>query len=156
MWYRKFDTNTLILGFVRSKVDHYIYSKEEGRNFIYVELYVIDILLIGNNMNAIKEVKKQLSSKFNMEDIGTMKFILGIEIKRDQANIKIWLNQKKYIETVLKRFNMQDYKHVKVPIPMGARLTIEQCPNTQEEMEDMTCVPYEIFVGSIMYVMVFT
>jgi hypothetical protein len=62
----------------------------------------------------------------------------------------------KYIETILKCFNMQDCKPVKVPIPMGARLTIEQCPKTQLEIKDMACVPYESVVGSIMYVMVFT
>jgi hypothetical protein len=58
MWYQKFDTYILSLGFVRRKVDHCIYSKEEGGNFIYVALYVDDMLLIGNNMDAIKEVKK--------------------------------------------------------------------------------------------------
>jgi hypothetical protein len=66
------------------------------------------------------------------------------------------LNQKKYIETILKRFNMQDCKPVKVPIPMGARLIVEQCPKTQEEIEDMACVPYASVVGSLMYVMVCT
>jgi uncharacterized protein related to proFAR isomerase len=66
---------------VRSKVDHCIYSKEEGENFIYVALDVNDILLIGNNMEAIKEVKKQLSSNFNMKDINAAKFILGMDIK---------------------------------------------------------------------------
>jgi hypothetical protein len=45
---------------------------------------------------------------------------------------------------------------VKVPIPMGARLNDEQCPKTQEEIEDMTRVPYAIFVGSLMYAMVCT
>jgi hypothetical protein len=33
MWYQNFDTYILILGFVRSKVDHFIYSKEEGVSF---------------------------------------------------------------------------------------------------------------------------
>jgi hypothetical protein len=45
---------------------------------------------------------------------------------------------------------------VKVPIPLGARLTIEWCPKTQEEIEDMTHVPYASVVGSIMYAMVCT
>jgi hypothetical protein len=45
---------------------------------------------------------------------------------------------------------------VKVPILVGARLIVEQCPRTQEEIEDMTCVPYESVVGSLMYVIVFT
>jgi hypothetical protein len=51
---------------------------------------------------------------------------------------------------------MQDCKPVKVPIPVGARLTVEQCPKTQEEIEDMAHVPYASVVGSLMYVMVCT
>ena len=47
MWYQNFKTYILSLGFVRSKVDHYIYSKEEGGHFIYVALHVDDMLLIG-------------------------------------------------------------------------------------------------------------
>jgi hypothetical protein len=118
---------------VRSKFDHCIHSKEEGRRFIYVALYVNDMLLIEKIMNAIKEVKKQLSSKFDMKDLGETNFILGTKINRDQATRNICLNQNKYIETVLKHFNMQDCKTVKVPIPLGARLIVEQCPKTQEE-----------------------
>jgi hypothetical protein len=83
MWYQKFDTYILSLGFVRIKVDHYIYSKEQGGCFIYVALYVDDMLLIGNNMDAIKEVKKKLSTKFYMKDLSAANFILEIEIKRD-------------------------------------------------------------------------
>ena len=45
---------------------------------------------------------------------------------------------------------------MKVPIPMEERLTNEKCPRTQEEIEDMECVPYASFVDSLMYVMVCT
>jgi hypothetical protein len=41
------------------------------------------MLLIGNNMDAIKEVKKHLSSKFDMKDLNATNFIMGMEIKRD-------------------------------------------------------------------------
>ena len=51
---------------------------------------------------------------------------------------------------------MQDSKPVKVPIPVGVRLSAEQCPKTQEEEEDMSCVPYASAVGSLMYAMVCT
>jgi hypothetical protein len=106
MWYQNFDTYILSLGFVRRKPNHCIYSKEEGGSFIYVSLYVDDMLLIGNNMNTIKEVKKNPSSKFDMKYIDATDFFLGMEIKRDRASRNIWLNQKKYIETILKHFNM--------------------------------------------------
>jgi hypothetical protein len=92
MWYQHFNTYILSLGFVRKKVDHYIYSKDEGGSFIYVALYVDNMLLIGKNMDTIKEVKKQLSSKFDMKDLSLTNFIMGMEIKQDQEARNLWLN----------------------------------------------------------------
>eukprot|EP00253_Pinus_taeda_P029077 PITA_29077 len=40
-----------------------------------------------------------------------------------------------------------DSKPVKVPIPVGVRLSTEQCPKTQEEKEDMSHVLYASAVG---------
>ena len=51
---------------------------------------------------------------------------------------------------------MQDSKPVSVPIPVGAKLSAEKCPKTQEEEEDMSRVPYASAVGSLMYAMVYT
>jgi hypothetical protein len=70
MWYQNFDKYILGLGFLRSKVDHCVYSKQVGNHFIYVVLYVDDMLVVGNNMDVIKEVKSQLSFKFDMKDVG--------------------------------------------------------------------------------------
>jgi hypothetical protein len=50
------------------------------------------MLLIGNNRDTIKEVKKQLSSKFDMKDLGAKNFILGMDIKRYRASRNLWLN----------------------------------------------------------------
>eukprot|EP00253_Pinus_taeda_P004444 PITA_04444 len=47
-----------------------------------------------------------------------------------------------------------DSKPVKVPIPVGVKLSTKQCPKTQEEEEDMSCVPYASAVGNLMYAMV--
>ena len=43
-----------------------------------------------------------------------------------------------------------------VHIPIGAKLSVEECPKTQEEDEDMFHVPYASAVGSLMYAMVCT
>jgi hypothetical protein len=144
------------LRFVRSRDDHCVYSKKVGNNFIYVVFYVDDMLLVGNNMDVIKEVKSQLSSKFDMNDLGVANFILGMEIKRDCANNKLWLNQRKYVEMILQRFNMHGSKLVKVPIPIGVKLSVDKCPKTQEEEEDVSHVPYASEIGSLVYAMVCT
>jgi hypothetical protein len=57
MWYKKFDTYMLGLGFTRSKEDHCVYFKLIGDHLIYLVLYVDDMLLIGNNKEIIQDVK---------------------------------------------------------------------------------------------------
>ena len=88
------------------------------------------MLLIGNNKDVIKKVKSQLSSKFDMKYLSAANFIMGMERIRDRAKKMINLNQRKYVEMVLQRFNMQESKPVKVPIPVGVNLSVEQCPKT--------------------------
>ena len=108
MWYQKFDTYIHGLGFVRRKTDYYVFYKQVGENFMFVVLYVNEMLLVGNNMEVIKEVKMKLSSKFDMKDLGAANLILGMEIKRNCPYRKLWLNQRKYVETIFHRFNMQE------------------------------------------------
>ena len=60
-----------------------------------------------------------------MKDLGVANFILEMEIRRDHANKNICLNQRKYIETVLQRFNMQESKMVKIPITIGVKLYVD-------------------------------
>jgi hypothetical protein len=83
-----------------------VYLKLVGDRIIYLVLFVDDMLLIGNNKEIIQDVKTQFPSKFDMKYLGVANSILGMEIKRNQANMKLWLNQRKYIESILRRFNM--------------------------------------------------
>lgn len=83
MWYQKFGMHIQEFGFVRSWVYHCVYSKTVGDHFIYVVLYVENKLLVGKNMELIKEVESQQSSKLNMKDINAAHFILEMKIKRD-------------------------------------------------------------------------
>ena len=63
--------------------------KKVGEHLIYVVLYVNDMLLVGNNMEVMKEVKMKLSSKFYMRDLNATNLILGMEIKRNRVDRKL-------------------------------------------------------------------
>jgi hypothetical protein len=89
IWYQNFDTYYLGLGFTRRKYDHYVYFKLVRDHFIYMVMYVDDMLLIINNKEIIKEEKNQLSSKFDMKSLSVTTFILGMKIQRYQANMKL-------------------------------------------------------------------
>jgi len=104
--YHKFDTLIRGLGFTRSKADHCKYFKLISDRVIYLVLYLDDMLLVRNDKEIIQDLKTQLSSKFDMKDLGAAKYILGMEIKRGQEKMKLWLNQRKYVKIILHRFNM--------------------------------------------------
>ena len=106
MWYQKFDTYVLSLGFVWSKSDHCVYFKSNGDVFLIIALYLNDMLFIGKGKGLIAKLKSQLLAKLEMKDLGATRYILGMEIIRDRQNKKLWLGQSKYVGTILKRFNM--------------------------------------------------
>ena len=52
-------------------------------SFIYLLLYIDDMLIACKNMSEINMLKTQLQEEFEMKDLGAMKKILGMEIHRD-------------------------------------------------------------------------
>jgi hypothetical protein len=57
MWYKKIDTCTSGLGFIRRKAYHCVHYKLINDHLIYLVLCVDDMLLIGNNKKNIQDVK---------------------------------------------------------------------------------------------------
>ncbi|XP_033224575.1 secreted RxLR effector protein 161-like [Belonocnema kinseyi] len=59
--------------------------------------------------------------------------------------------QPKYVQDVLKRFNMEDCKPVATPINPAVKLSKEMSPTTDEEKKGMSQIPYRNLTGSLMY-----
>lgn len=71
------------IGFVRSEYDNCAYVKEllDG-SLMYLLIYVDDMLVAAKNKEVISQLKKELSLKFEMKDLGAARKILGMEIIR--------------------------------------------------------------------------
>ena len=78
-------------------------------------LYVDDILLAGNDIEMLSEIKQWLFKTFEMKDLGEASYILGIKIEQDWVNKKLSLSQEKYIETLLEKFHMVDCLSGRIP-----------------------------------------
>ncbi|KAL0355896.1 UNVERIFIED_CONTAM: Retrovirus-related Pol polyprotein from transposon TNT 1-94 [Sesamum radiatum] len=61
-----------------------------------------------------------------------------------------------YVEKVLDRFGISKAKSVSTLLANHVKLSLEQCPKTDREIEDMAKVPYASAVGCLMYAMVCT
>ena len=79
-----------------------------------------------------------------------------MRITRGRKNHKWMLSQGEYIEKVLQRFRMQNEKPVSTPLASHFKLSKDMCPETQEEIDYMSKIPYSSTVGSLMYAMVCT
>ena len=116
------------LGFTKSKVDSNLYYKVEDDEIIILLLYVDDLFLTRKEM-LISECKKKLATKFEMKDLGTMHYFLGLEVW--QFPDEIFLNQGKYTAEILKRFGMLDCKAINTLMVTNLKKLNDDSPKEQ-------------------------
>ncbi len=73
---------------------------------LIVALYVDDLLILGKDIEEVNRFKRELSSRFDVKDLGEVSLILGIRITRNRATRSITLDQKHYIRDMLKEFSI--------------------------------------------------
>nr|CAI44659.1 OSJNBa0061C06.9 [Oryza sativa Japonica Group] len=77
-WYKRFDSFMLSQKFRRSNYDSCVYVKVADGSAIYLLLYVDDMLIAAKDKSEIAKLKAQLSSEFEMKDLGAVKKILDL------------------------------------------------------------------------------
>ena len=89
------------LGFTKSVADSNLYYKVVDGGSLILVLYVDDLFLTGAE-RLIGWCKQQLSSEFEMKDLGLMHYFLGVEAWQ-RAN-EIFLSQGRYTVDILRGF----------------------------------------------------
>ncbi|GJT70449.1 retrotransposon protein, putative, ty1-copia subclass [Tanacetum coccineum] len=84
-WNKRFDDEIKKFGFTQNLDEPCVYLKASGSNVTFLILYVDDILIIGNNIPMLQDVKSYLGRCFAMKDLGKAAYILGIKIYRDRS-----------------------------------------------------------------------
>lgn len=142
-------------GFSRSEYDHCVYFRCYGEEkYVYLLLYVDDMLVAAKDLKEVEKVKKTLSKEFEMKDLGPARRILGMDIIRDRNKGTLILSQESYIEKVLRNFGMSDSKPVQTPIGCHFKLSITKEEDKAETESEMRNIPYSSAVRSLMYAMV--
>ncbi|GJU63091.1 retrotransposon protein, putative, ty1-copia subclass [Tanacetum coccineum] len=151
-WNKRFDDEIKKFGFTQNRDEPCVYLKSSGSNVTLLILYVDDILIMGNNIPMLQDVKSYLGRCFAMKDLGEAAYILGIKIYRDRSRRLISLCQSAYIEKILKRYHMENFKRGSIPMQEKLRLSKSQGALTPAELKHMQNIPYASAVGSIIYV----
>ncbi|GKA71628.1 retrotransposon protein, putative, ty1-copia subclass [Tanacetum coccineum] len=128
-----------------------VYVKASGSYVTFLILYVDDILLMGNNIPMLQDVKSYLGRCFAIKDLGEAAYILEIKIYRDRSKQLISLCQSAYIEKILKRFYMENSKRGTISMQEKLKFSKSHGALTPAEIQCMQNIPYASSIGSIMY-----
>ena len=100
------------IGFQSCGAEQCVYVQHNRDNMVYVCLYVDCMIIAANVSEEIALVKNAIKGSFKMKELGTTKFILGMEVKNDSKDRTLKIKQTMCIDDVVQRFNQQIAKTV--------------------------------------------
>ncbi|PKU71363.1 Retrovirus-related Pol polyprotein from transposon TNT 1-94 [Dendrobium catenatum] len=142
-WYTTFTSYLLLLGFKHSQADPSLLSLHNNHIHIYLLVYVDDILITGNDPDAIKTLVTQLQSKFTMKNLGNAHHFLGIAI--ESSPDKYFLSQTTYAQSILRIAELQKCNSVSNPL---ATKTPDVSPT---DPPCFSTTAYRRIIGSLQY-----
>ena len=98
----------LHLGFQASLSDSSLFIFRQGSLVVYLLVYVDDIVLTRNNPQFLSSLIAQLSSAFELKDLGPLHYFLGLQIARSSKGL--FLSHTKYAQDLLLKANMHSSK----------------------------------------------
>ena len=120
-WFSKFNSTISCLGYMTSPYDSALFLRCTDKGTILLLLYVDDMIITGDNLSGIQELKDFLSQQFEMKDLGYLSYFLGLEITH--FTNEIYITQAKYASKLLSRAGLTDSKTVNTPVELNAHLT---------------------------------
>ncbi|KAA3471001.1 Retrovirus-related Pol polyprotein from transposon TNT 1-94 [Gossypium australe] len=145
-WFHKLREFLLSNKFEVSKADNFLFINRSGNQFLYVLVYMDDIIVTGSNSSAISQFVKELNDKFSLKDLGKLNYFLGIEVKYTLDGI--FLNQKQYVLDLLKKAFMD--KSTSCPTPMVSTCRLSAYERSLVEDESL----FRSIVGALQYVVI--
>ena len=113
---------------------------------IILALYVDDLLIASNDTDVLQLEKKALREHYDMEDEGEVNYILGMLIKRNREKRCLTIDQHAFLSSTLKRFGMENCKHVATPLEPGAKFE-----KINDDSEVVNLKEFQSVIGCLTY-----
>ncbi|KAL4035817.1 hypothetical protein IC575_004524 [Cucumis melo] len=101
------------------------------------------MIIFGNDPQAIFDLQHYLGQHFEMKDLGSLNYFLGLEVSRRSDGYL--LSQAKYVSDLLVRSRITDSNTTSMPLDPNVHLT----PYDGVPLEDVSL--YRQLVGSLIY-----
>lgn len=143
-WNSSLDSYLKLLNFRQSSSDSCIYICMSDGVLCIIAVYVDDLIIACKSLDYLTKIKSSLSARYKMKDLGELNYFLGVHIFQDAG--KIFINQSVYAQALLKKFGLENSKHVSTPVEMNCVLE-----KALDESDLFSCETYQSAVGSLLY-----
>ena len=136
------------LGFKRNAADMCLYQRSNDKGNIYLIIWVDDVVIIAENRNLVNEFMKQISRKFQVKDLGKLKYFLGIQFEVKHNSVQ--MSQSHYCQSIINRFHMD--KAYEMNTPMEKNIHAQLKSNLKSpQLDSVMTTKYRELVGSLIY-----
>ena len=142
-WFAKFSSTISQHGFSGSSFDTTLFLRQSGHGITILLLCVDDMIITGDDMQSIQDLKYFLGRQFEMKDLGPLNYFLDLEVSSSSDGH--YLTQAKYTSNLISRANITNSKIVDTPIEYNRRLN----SHDGKSLSDATL--YRQLVGSLIY-----
>jgi hypothetical protein len=145
-WYARLNTFLLDHEYVMESVDKTLFTLNHGTDFLFVQIYMDDIIFGGSSHSLVSSFQKMMENEFQMSMMGELTFFLGIEVK--QMKQGTFVHQAKYTKGLMKKFNMAKFNPVSKPMSTAVSLGLDEDGEAIDQREYMS------MIGSLLYLTV--
>jgi hypothetical protein len=142
-WYECLRELLLKKGFEIGKADPTLFTRKQGNDLFLCQIYVDDIIFGSTNQIWVEEFSRIMTKRFEMSMMCELKFFLGFQIK--QLKDGTFISQTKYTNDMVKKFDMNNAKPIKTPMPSNGHLDLN------EEGKSIDQKVYRSMIGSLLY-----
>ncbi|PKU85121.1 Retrovirus-related Pol polyprotein from transposon TNT 1-94 [Dendrobium catenatum] len=122
----KFTSLLQTQGFQFSKADPSLLIYNHDNIFIFILIYVDDILVTGNDSTKISSILKQLHSAFRLKQLGDVSLFLGIQVNKTKQGY--FLHQAHYARDLLTHAGFLDCKPAATPMGIKRKVSVDEQP----------------------------
>jgi hypothetical protein len=158
IWNQTFHKVMVQMNFTRLTSEWCVYRRQTATGITIFAVHVDDIIAISSSPEENARFKDKLRLHWEISDLGTVKFALGIGITRDRPKRTVSLSQTVLIDRIVDQFGQTDAHPIDTPMVAGLQIT---CPDKSMPIPANVATwvqrtPYRSLVGTLNYLAVAT
>lgn len=97
-WFKTLNKSMTKLGYYQSRADQCVRARLVDGKLMVTCTYTDDITGMSDTEEGYRKAVKELGEDFNIKDLGELRSVIGLDIKRDWENGTIYISQEAYIK----------------------------------------------------------